>query len=120
MVPNPTSDPPSIFEKGRLKPGIYKIQNILSETYADIEVATRAMCCRPARDLEEGRGLVRRYPPSVVHISDALEVGNQKLRGWNYGAKGEHTNATRRNICHRALKATKLRLSPGNLNNFAR
>ena len=31
----------SIFENGKLKPGIYKIQNIKSEAYLDIEVATR-------------------------------------------------------------------------------
>ncbi|KAF9649746.1 hypothetical protein BDM02DRAFT_3128113 [Thelephora ganbajun] len=56
MTPHSTSGLSSILEDGRLKPGIYKIQNIRSETYLDIEVHTREVCCRPAKDLEEGRG----------------------------------------------------------------
>ena len=69
MTPNETGGP-SIFEEGKLKPGIYKIQNIYSEAYLDIEVHSREMCCRPAKDLGEGRGLVRWYLSSVVHVSD--------------------------------------------------
>ena len=57
-----TSDSPSILENGRLKPGVYKIQNIQSETYLDVEVHTREVCCRPAKNLAEGRGLVCRSP----------------------------------------------------------
>ena len=53
-----TGDSLSIFEGGRLKPGIYKIQNIHNDSYVDIEVGTREVRCRPARDLGEGRGLV--------------------------------------------------------------
>jgi len=60
----------SIFKDGKLKPGIYKIQNIFSETFLDIEVYPRELCCRPARDLGEGRGVVCRYLSSTVHISD--------------------------------------------------
>ena len=60
----------SIFENGKLRPGIYKIQSICTDTYLDIEVHSRGVCCRPAKDLGEGRGLVRRYPSSVVHASD--------------------------------------------------
>jgi hypothetical protein len=60
------SDPSSIFEDGRLKGGIYKIQNIQTENFLDIEVHTRKICCRPARDLGEGRGFVRRYLPSPI------------------------------------------------------
>ncbi|KAF9648157.1 hypothetical protein BDM02DRAFT_2342502 [Thelephora ganbajun] len=52
-----TSDSSSIFKDGKLKPGIYKIQNVYTETYLDIEVHSREMCCRPAKDLGEGRGL---------------------------------------------------------------
>ena len=55
----------SIFEGGILKPGIYKIQNIYTETFLDIEVHSRGVCCRPAKDLGEGRGIVRCYPSSV-------------------------------------------------------
>jgi len=81
MPPRPTNDPPSNFEEGRLRPGIYKIQNIETETYADIEVHSRGVCCRPARDLGEGRGLVRLCPLSVVRISDV-----QKWEIKNLGA----------------------------------
>jgi len=56
MTPNSTSDSSSIFKDGKLKPGTYKIRNIQSETYLDIEVHSREVCCRPTKDLEEGRG----------------------------------------------------------------
>jgi hypothetical protein len=59
MTPHSTTDPNSIFEGGKLKSGIYKIQNIQSETYLDVMVHTREACCRPAGDLGEGKGLVR-------------------------------------------------------------
>jgi len=57
MTTNVTSNYASIFQNGRLKPGIYKIQNIYTDTYLDIEVHSMTMCCHPARDLGEGRGL---------------------------------------------------------------
>jgi len=63
MTLRSTSDS-SILENGKLKPGIYKIQNIHNETYLDIEVLTREMCCRPAEKLGEGRGFVCRHPSS--------------------------------------------------------
>jgi len=56
MTQNSTGGP-SIFSEGKLKPGIYKIQNIYTDTYLDIEVHSREVCCRPAKDLGEGRGL---------------------------------------------------------------
>ena len=56
------SDSLSIFKDGKLKPGIYKIQNIQSGTYLDVEVYTRELCCRPANALDEGRGFVRWLP----------------------------------------------------------
>ena len=59
MTLDSPNDSCSIFENGRLKPGIYKIQNLHSQTYLDIHEHSREMCCRPARDLEEGTGLVR-------------------------------------------------------------
>ena len=58
----------SIFENERLKPGIYKLQNIHNDAYLDIEVGTRRMRCRPARDLGEGRGLVCRHSLSAAHV----------------------------------------------------
>ena len=48
----------SIFDGGKLKPGIYKVQNLYTQTYMDIHEHSREACCRPATVLEEGRGLV--------------------------------------------------------------
>jgi len=49
--------PPSIFGDGKLKPGVYKIQNVHTENYLDIHLNSMEVCCRPAKDLEDGRGL---------------------------------------------------------------
>jgi len=57
MTPHSTTDSTSIFENGKLKPGIYKIQSLKSETYVDIELDARGVCGRPTGDLGEGRGL---------------------------------------------------------------
>ena len=70
MTLKSTGDSSSIFKDGKLEPGIYKIQNLYAETYLDIELHSGDMCCRPTKDLEEGRGIVRRYLSSVVHVSD--------------------------------------------------
>lgn len=48
----------SIFQDGKLKPGIYKIRNIVSKTYVDIKDDVRVLCGRPSTALEEGRGEV--------------------------------------------------------------
>ena len=72
MTFHSTNDSSSILENGKLKPGIYKIQNIQTETYLDIEVHTREVCCRPANCLGEGRGLVRQYS-SLRFVSDDLK-----------------------------------------------
>ena len=63
----------SIFEGDQLRPGIYKIKNVHTETFLDIEVSSRSVCCRPAGGLGEGRGIVRRYQPPVVRLSDDLK-----------------------------------------------
>ena len=68
MTEKTTGASSSIFEDGKLKPGIYKIQNIETENYLDIEVHTRKVCCRPARDLGEGRGLVRIFLLFLVPV----------------------------------------------------
>jgi len=70
MTLNSTSDSSSIFKDGKLKPGIYKIQNVRFEEYLDIHRHSMELCCRPAKDLEDGRGLVSWYLSSVLHISD--------------------------------------------------
>ena len=59
MTLKSTSNTSSILQDGKLKPGIYKIQNVYTETWVDIEVHSRAVCCRPTGNIEEGNGLVR-------------------------------------------------------------
>ena len=71
---NSTSGSSSIFKDGRLKPGVYKIQNIQSETYLDIEVPSREVCCRPAKVLGEGRGIVSRHL-CLWFVADNLKSG---------------------------------------------
>jgi len=66
MDPSSTSGSSSIFRDGKLKSGVYKVQNIYTETFLDIEVHSRGVCCRPANDLGEGRGLVSQYLSYVV------------------------------------------------------
>jgi len=56
-----TNESGSIFKDGKLKPVIYKIQNIVSQTYVDIREHTRELCGRPAT-LLEGKGLVGSHP----------------------------------------------------------
>ena len=67
MAFTPTYNSPSIFEGGRLRPGIYKIKNIYHDTPADIEVSSRELHCS-AQELREGRGLVCSYPLHVVRV----------------------------------------------------
>ena len=55
------SDSLSVFKDGKPKPGIYKIQNLYSQTYLDIHEHSKELCCRPAQNLEEGKGLVRPF-----------------------------------------------------------
>ena len=58
-----TTNSDSVLEDGKLKPGIYKIQNIVGQTYVDIRDHSRELCCRPAAALE-GNGLVCLFLPS--------------------------------------------------------
>jgi len=58
MTLSSTTESLSVFKDGKLKSGIYKIQNIFAETFIDYEVHTREMCCRPANELGEDKGLV--------------------------------------------------------------
>ena len=59
MTPDSTNDTSPILKGGKLKWGIYKMQNILTRTYLDIEEHSRKLCSRPAQNLEEGNGMVR-------------------------------------------------------------
>lgn len=56
---NSNSGSASIFKDGKLKPGIYKIQNLYTQTFMDVQEHSRDVCCRPATLLAEGMGLVR-------------------------------------------------------------
>jgi hypothetical protein len=47
----------SIFREGKLKPGVYKIQNVVGQTYVDVREHSKQLCGRPAT-LLEGKGLV--------------------------------------------------------------
>ena len=51
-----SNDSASVFADGKLKPGIYKIQNVKGHTCLDIR-ETGELCCRPATILGE-KGLV--------------------------------------------------------------
>lgn len=51
----------SIFKDGKLGPGIYRIQNIASQTYLEVRENTGELCCRPFA-LLDGGGLVRCSP----------------------------------------------------------
>ena len=82
MTLNSTNASSSIFKDGRLKPGIYKIQNLYSETYLDIHQHSKQVCCRPARDLEEGRGLVRMRPLPVARV---LNTCKWEIKGFGVG-----------------------------------
>jgi len=73
MTLNTTGDSTSIFKDGKLKSGIYEIQNIYTDTYLDVEVHTREVCCRPATNLKEGRGRVSLCSSSIAHVSDNLQ-----------------------------------------------
>ncbi|KAF9649757.1 hypothetical protein BDM02DRAFT_3260142 [Thelephora ganbajun] len=57
MAQSSTTGSSSVFKDGKLKPGIYKIQNLYGQTYMDVHEHSRDVCCRPATALEEGRGL---------------------------------------------------------------
>ena len=49
----------SILKGGKLKPGIYKIQNLVGQTFVEMKEDARQLCCRPAMVLSGGDGLVR-------------------------------------------------------------
>ena len=60
----------SIFKYGKLKPGIYRIQNLYAQTYMDIHDHSRDVCCRPVTALAEGRGLVSPFQQLAARTPD--------------------------------------------------
>jgi len=49
----------SILKNGKLKPGIYQIQNLVGQTFVEMKEDVRQLCCRPAAALLSGDGFVR-------------------------------------------------------------
>ena len=68
MTQYSTGDFTSILQDGKLKPGIYKIQYLGSNSYVDTDLHSKQVCTRPT--LSEGRGLVCLYLSSAAHESD--------------------------------------------------
>lgn len=62
---------PSILQDGRIKPGIYKIKNIVSQTYVDTKDHVRELCGRPSSALQKSGGQVSLwvYRTSVYHLT---------------------------------------------------
>ena len=76
MALTQTDDSASIFKDGKLKPGIYKIQNIVGQTYVEMCEPARELCCRPAAVLE-GKGLVGSHPlPTLTAVVMITSVGD--------------------------------------------
>ena len=64
----------SIFKDGKLKPGIYKIQNIVGQTYLEVRDHSKQLCCRSATALKDGNGLVSsRLSWSGYHVVNYLQ-----------------------------------------------
>jgi hypothetical protein len=78
-----------IFENGKLKPGLYKIQNLVSKTYLDIHEHSMELCCRPASALEKDDGIV--CTPCCFTFSLAnppFTVGSPAVRCWLHNSQG--------------------------------
>ena len=93
------NDSVSVFKDGKLKPGIYKIQNIVGHTYADIRENTRELCCRPTVALE-GKGLVgphHRFVPIVMAM--ITFSGKFSLLGLDIPSAGYSTKAHFSSLC---------------------
>ena len=82
-------DPLAIFEGEKLKSGVYKIQNLYAETFLDIHLYSMEACCRPAKDLEDGRGLVSPHLHPVIRTSNNHAVGDRKIGGRICSVAGE-------------------------------
>ena len=87
-----------MLEDGKLKPGIYKIQNVVGQTYAGLREYTRELCCRPATALE-GNGLVDSCPrPIHTVVIVMIFSGKSTLRVLDiphtWYSRGLHCNLT--------------------------
>ena len=120
MTPNSTNKPTSILQNGKLKAGIYKIQNLRTETYLDIEVHLREVCCRPVKDLGEGRGLVR--PIGISRLLFAPDDKKWEIKCFGAGYTVQVVSglviSDAISAAHDALKMPKHRLNLGSLISF--
>jgi len=88
MALTSTDDSASIFKDGKLKPEIYKIRNIVGQTYVDIREHAGELCCRPAAVLE-GNGLVGSRPhTTLIAVFMITSVGNSPLWSRLYHPQG--------------------------------
>ena len=79
----------SVFEDGKLKPGIYKIQNIVGQTYLEVRDHSKQLCCRSATTLKDGNGLVRSCLIWFVYCGSKLfPVGDMSFRAWIHHTQG--------------------------------
>lgn len=101
MATRPRSNSPIVSPDGRVKPGIYKIKSILTQTYVDIEVHLRTLCGRPAENLGAGSGLVRTFR-GVLFAYLTVTSGKSNLLdpGIPFGG---YVKVYLRNICCRIL-----------------
>ena len=98
--PHTTTMP--IFEGGKLKPGIYRIQNIVSQTYVDIREHTKELCCRPSTLLEVRKGLVsprcrlaqRTFPIAVFSGKSYLRVLDILYAGYDVETCSSYSHTT--------------------------
>lgn len=66
MHTSPASDPMSIFVDGKLKSGVYKVQNLASQTYLEVLDHSKELCCRIAAVLTPKDALVIRNAPPII------------------------------------------------------
>lgn len=91
MTTTSTNNFVSIFKDGKIKPGIYRIRNIVGQTYVDIREHNKELCCRPITVLE-GKGLVGTCPnltPIVVVIIDFSGKSSLRVLDIPYAGYGE-------------------------------
>jgi len=121
-----------ILENGKLKPGVYKIQNLAGQTYVEMQESTKELCGRPATALSTGEGLVRfgarvfesRLPCSDLRCCDARPdglddlsvVGFSTFRARLHHSKGEEETAAR--PTNRDLPADQINETLGRIQAF--
>ena len=59
----------SILTDGKLKPGVYRIQNLAGQTFVEMQEGPRQLCCRPEAALSGRDGLVRSIRSLITQVS---------------------------------------------------